>query len=512
MSRKLALPACLLTLLGFAPIALAADEPPKAPAFQAGFAERDITPEIGMEAPGGYGKSYHRAVHDPCKVRAAVFDDGKTRVALVGIDALGIRRETVQKVRQTVEERTGIPAGSILIGASHSHSSGPIVWIMPGEYDHASPLVQDLAYKQSTCVDPKYLATVEKALIDALCEANDRRVPARAGVGSGMEETVAYNRRFLMRDGRSVTHPGLGNPDIVEPAGPVDPEVGVVGAWSAEEPDKLLGCVVNFACHATTSPGGISANYIYYLEKVIQGYYGKDAVVVFVAGASGDITQVDNQSPYQYPSGDRWAQLVGGKVGAEALKVLLTMERGELVPLASKSKTWEIPRRVPDPHKVKERLDLVQQDRAKVDPAEWTFAKETVMLDALLKEHPTATVEVQAVQVGPAVFVSDPAEYFCRYGLEIKEGSGFPYTFPVSLANGCVGYVPTEDAFGPQGGGYETRLTSYSNLEVTAGTQMRDAGIELARQLKPGPVPEALRRKPFTGRIWPYGDVRPEVK
>ena len=73
-----------------------------------------------------------------------------------------------------------------------------------------------------------------------------------------------------------MTHPGLGNPDIVEPAGPVDPEVGVIGAWDAKDPNRLLGCVVNFACHATTSPGGISANYIYYLEKVIQGYYGKD--------------------------------------------------------------------------------------------------------------------------------------------------------------------------------------------------------------------------------------------
>ena len=485
-----------------------------APVFKAGFAERDITPEVGMEAPGGYGKSYYRSIHDPCKVRAAVFDDGQQRVAIVGIDALGIRRDTVKSVRKAIHEKTGIPAESLLIGASHSHSSGPIGWFKPGEFDGASPLVQRLVYQESTIANLGYLARVEKALVEAVCQAHEKRVLAQAGVGKGREATVAFNRRFKMRDGGSVTHPGQGNPDLLEPAGPVDPEVGVVGAWDAQHPDRLLGCVVNFACHATTSPGngGVSANYIYYLEKAIQGYYGKNAVVVFLAGASGDITQVDNRSPYTHPSGDRWAQIVGGKVGAEALKVLLTMEPGTLAPVGARTRVWNIPRRKPDPERVKACLELVQKDKKAVDPTEWIFAKEIVVLDTLVKREPTVEVEVQALQLGPAVFVTDPAEYFCQYGLEIKASSGFPFTFPVSLANGCVGYVPTEEAFGPHGGGYETRLTSYSNLVTDAGSQMRDAGIALARQLKPGPVPEPTRRPPFTGKPWTYGNVRPELK
>ena len=221
-----------------------------------------------------------------------------------------------------------------------------------------------------------------------------------------------------------------GTPISSSRPGRVNPEVGVVAAWDAKDPNKLLGCVVNFACHATAGPGGISANYIYYLEKVIQGYYGKDCVVVFVAGASGDITQVDNQSPFKNPDSDRWSQIVGGKVGAEALKVLLTMEHGDLGPVEARTRTWEIRRRPPSPARVEAALAIVQGDRAKVDPTEWTFAKETVLLDALLKKEPAAEVEVQAVQVGPAVFVTTPAEYFCRYGLEIKASSGFPFTFP----------------------------------------------------------------------------------
>jgi len=62
------------------------------PAFRAGFAEAGITPAIGMEQPGSYNKVFHKKLHDPCKVRAAVFDDGAKTVALAGIDGLFVPR------------------------------------------------------------------------------------------------------------------------------------------------------------------------------------------------------------------------------------------------------------------------------------------------------------------------------------------------------------------------------------------------------------------------------------
>lgn len=507
MRCRISLGLCLAFVCTFVPKLLAQD-----PLFEVGFAERDVTPEIGMEAPGGYGKARHDKLHDPCKVRASVFHDGTQTVALVGIDAIGIRRETVLKVRKAIHDKTGINEDAILIGASHSHSSGPVAWIMPGEFDHASQLVQDLAYNKSTCVDPKYLAHFENQLVDAVVAAHQSKKSVKAGIGTGIEGSVAFNRRFRMRDGRSVSHPGLGNPEITEPAGPVDPTVGVIGVWDAQDPNRLVGCVVHFTCHGTTNPGGISANYVYYLEKVIQGYYGKECVVVFLNGASGDVTQVNNQSPNQYPAAERWAQQVGGKIGAEALKVLFAMEPGTMPPLAARTKVWQNDRRIPSAKTIAKAKELIAKPVDQVDSTEWTFAKETLLLEALIAKQPKVEIEVQAIQVGPAVFVSDPAEYFCQYGLEIKAGSGFPFTFPVSLANGCVGYVPTEEAFGEKGGGYETRLTSYSNLEITAGNKMRDAGIELAKQLKPGAIPLPPKRLPFTGSIWPYGNNRPELE
>jgi neutral ceramidase len=233
---------------------------------------------------------------------------------------------------------------------------------------------------------------------------------------------------------------------------------------------------------------------------------------VFLNGACGDVTQVDNLSRDRNRQGEDMSRFTGARVGAEAVKVMVSEARGELKPVAAATKTLPLKRRPLSQERVAECRRIVEEGlkQEKTNTTEWIFAKEIVVLDYLMGRTPVVETEVQAIQVGPAVFLANPAEYFCQLGLDIKKGSPFAYTYVVELANGCIGYVPTEDAFLPSGGGYETVLTSYSNLEITAGRKLVGASLELARTLNPGAVPERQKAEPVR-EAWSYGVLGPDV-
>jgi neutral ceramidase len=487
--------------------------------LKVGFSERDITPDVGMGYAGNYFPTYLTGFHDRCKVRAVVFDDGVMQVALVGTDTVSVPRSIVEAARKKIHERSGLYPEAVMIGAAHNHSGGPVTG-ETGLYDDASEFLQRLAYKESSVSDRGYFQLVTDQIVNAVCDAFENRSKALCGVGTGGEDKVAFSRRFYMKNGLTYTHPGQGNPDIVKIAGAVDPDVNVIGVWKPN--GEFLGCIVNFTCHATTSPGSgsvSSANWIYYMERVIRGAMGADVPVVFLQGACGNVTQVDNLSPYKRQGGTQWAEFVGGRVGAEAVKVLLTMVPGAPLPLGSSSTVLQIKRRAPSAAHVKEAYEVVQHDfKTFDDQAKWLFAKETVLADYLIKKSPVVPVEVQAIQIGPAVFVSNPAELFCQAGLDIKKASRFPQTSVVSYANGKVGYVPTEDCFGPNGGGYETRLSSHTNLDITASSQIVSAGVSLISRLQPGVVPVPQKAASFCpsdagigSHEWSYGNLPPQV-
>lgn len=468
---------------------------------KAGFAETDITPAVGSEIPGNYRKQFHDSIHDACKVRAGYFENGGKGVCLIGMDALMVPRHLVEKVRARV------PNVDILIGASHSHSSGPLGMVQPGEYDHASPEVQELAYKQSSNADAAYLKLVEDQTVRAIEAARRNALPSQWGFGAGKEDAAIFNRRFVMKNGGTVTHPRQGNPDILKVAGPVDGTVTVLGVFN--DANQLTGCVVNYSCHATTSPKGASANWIYDMERTIRGTFGDHVIVVFLQGFSGDVTQVDNLDPHVAPTGAESSRVVGSRVGAEVVKVIVSMHPGAPLAVSAATKVFAEGRRIPGTERVKQSWDVVRKPGVNPATAEWVFAKEVVLLDALLAKDRSVNVEVMAVAIGPMVFVSAPGEMFVELGLALRKASPFPFTCPVSLANGCVGYVPTAAAFAEGGGGYEQRLSSYTNLVPDAGDRMVREGVRLMKALSPQQVSKRAPAAPFKA-AWDYGNVGPD--
>lgn len=280
---------------------------------------------------------------------------------------------------------------------------------------------------QTVTADPDYLEKVRKGIVEAVVEADAKRGDAKGNAGYGLADPVVFSCRFKMEQGRAMTHSGQGSPDIIKPVGQIDPRVGVLGVWDAG--GKFLGCVVNFACHGTTGSGGISADYIGCVVKTIRGLMGGGAGVVFVNGFYGDVIRVDNQSPYQIKRfGEVTARDVGGRDGAEALKAMLAMEQGAAPPgpMVAKSRILKLERRPPSPEHLAEAMEIVKQDPKTADHTTWTFAKKTVVIAARIAKEPVDDAEVQAIQVGPVVFPTSTAEFFCQYGLDLEEGKQVP--------------------------------------------------------------------------------------
>ncbi len=424
-----------------------------------GFARLDITPRLGAEMPGAFNARHNTGVHDPLHVSAMVVDDGGECAAFLGVDALSIRHSAVSRAREIVARHCG-RAIPVLAAASHTHAGGPT----------------------ATCLgsteDPEYTRLVSDRIAQAVVVAYRRRTPARLGVGVGHEETVAYNRRFWMKDGRQTTHPGKGNPDIVRVAGPIDPQVGVVGAWDLD--GRCLGCLVNYTLHCTVMGGlEVSADYPYYLDRTLRAALGEECVTVFINGAYGDVTQVANTIQREREFGEKWSRRIGTILGGEALKVLAATEPQDEVRVRSAAAHIHLTPRAVSPEA------LAAAEALLATPGDWNterwYARELVLLAEMNRQEPEVPAEVQVLVLGDTAIVATPGEVFCEFGLRLKQESPFAHTFVANTANGSIGYVPTPEAMGPQGGGYEPRLCRSSKLVPEAGDQLVATALRLLR-------------------------------
>ncbi|MGL4551019.1 MAG: hypothetical protein ACRC33_07520, partial [Gemmataceae bacterium] len=362
--------------------------------YQVGFGVGDITPEVGMDMPGGFLPNPGKGVRDhPLLAVACVVSDGTRTVALVGIDALFIGKSTVERCRRVIQKETKIPAEHVLIGTNHTHSGGPI---------------NDTFYSPP---DAKYLEIVVKGITSAVIDGARSLHAAEIGVGTGREDGIAFNRRFIMRDGREITHPGKpGTPhhgQIVGPAGPTDPDVGVLAARDPK--GNVRGVVVHFSCHSTVVGGNLfSPDYAGYLRKHLKAVYGPATPVCFLLGACGDITQVDNLST-SADFGPAVADLMGRKLAAEAERTIRRMKWEPKGAVDAHTVTVPVAiRDEPDPSREVPPFGLGSDGKDRVYGKIFDAEKQKVAEER--KKSPILQAEVQALRVGPLGVVGTGAE------------------------------------------------------------------------------------------------------
>jgi hypothetical protein len=264
-----------------------------------------------------------------------------------------------------------------------------------------------------------------------------------------------------MIDGTVGWNPGKKNPRIVKPAGPIDPDVPFVvfdaagpGSKGKEAASSPLAVYVNYAVHLDNIGGlRISADVPGVVARALAEVHGPELVTLYGTGCCGDINHIDvNSAEPQKGLGN--ASRMGLILAAEVMRAWPELkEVAATGPLQIRSAEVELALpAVSDEEVAEAKAILARRADAKQKPP--TFL-ETVQaykaLDVAERKGEPRVAEVQVITLGPDVaWVSLPGEIFVELGLELKQDSPFPYTLPVELANGSVGYVPTRRAY-PQG-------------------------------------------------------------
>ncbi|MGL4549976.1 MAG: hypothetical protein ACRC33_02210, partial [Gemmataceae bacterium] len=365
--------------------------------LRVGVAKVDITPPAGTKVVGHVREV--DGVRDPLHAVALLLDDGKTKAALVTLDLISCTPDMARQLRDAVGGATKTPAGNIMVAASHNHSG-------PGWADN-----------------PGWARKVATDLAAATAKAAKAMRPVSVGYGEGRIDFNIQRRKVI--DGRAVVR--------LNPDGPCDHRVKVLRFDDGRSADPLA-VLMHAVCHPCVFTWGdrwtpphprgypkMSADFPGEAKSLVEKVYGADTTALFLQGCAGDIRP--NLPGLPYRCGDdadiRWA---GRGLGCAA------------VGASDRS--------------------LVREQFARRPAAYPVRCASQVVAVPSAKKGETVRCELQAMKVGPYLFLTLPGEPFVEYGYRLEKAiADRAVPVVVGYANGDIGYICTAKAF--KEGGYE---------------------------------------------------------
>jgi hypothetical protein len=419
----------------------------EAPVFQAGFAELEITPPLGTPKQGSNGKTVATSVLDPLYARAAVFERGTERFALLQLDTALIPAAETRRIREKALKDHGFPPNRIMIAATHNHAGPALV-------------------NEGLPRDEAYVTVLVEKCAQVLGSALRGRTPAEIKIGTAFEFEVSFNRRILMRDGTVRTHGSFKDPRALAFEGPIDPELGVLEVRGKD--GRVLGALLNFACHPTAhwNDGIISAGFPGVAARILKEK--GIPVPLFLQGAAGNM---HTQDPRGFP--EKSVEEIGKTLAGDAEQALAGGAWSTPKSLSASSRTLSLSFRTVTPE------DLSGTGKGMQRFGEKGYYDRKIPELLKYMEKGAEEGEVQVFRLDDLVLASQPSESFAELGLRIKESAWPARAWVVGYANGMLGYLPHEEAF--RHGGYECTFGPPSLMAPDTGSRLAQTAIELIR-------------------------------
>jgi neutral ceramidase len=410
-----------LILLAAVPTARAAQPAAPAAPFQVGAARLDYTPAAD-KLPRNF-----TGVLDPIYIRSIVVDNGRTRGALISVDAGGIATDLFNKVSARAAKELNIPATQVLLSATHTHS-----------------------------VPFQPIEGVEEKILQSLRDAIAQLQPARVAWGTG-QSYINVNRDRVDR----ATNRWWEGPNY---EGTSDKTVAVV---RFETPTGApIAVYYNYAVHAVLTgtldliSGDIPGATSRYVEEALGG----NAVALFDSGAAGDQNPIYFNQTYELRD----------------IRIADYAKRGEDISNAMPPGGQGLDRQNPRVQVLlKQQAQMTQsmgqmlgeevlhvmRDSLEKPAMDFTLRGATASLSCPARRRtdsgragfpgtyvdaPDVSIRLSALRLGDVYIGAVDGEVYNAIAQRLKRESPFKHTLLSTLTNGSAptGYIPSDDAFG----------------------------------------------------------------
>ncbi len=390
--------------------------------IQAGAAQRDITPPVGLEIQHYYRISV--GVHDPLFARCLYLqDDQGHSLAIICLDLISGGFDACDSLREEIRRETGIE--NVLINFSHSHSSAA------------------LGRRGRTAVSNDRGSTWNDATLDSILamvqEAQQRAEPVTLRVGRAASQT-GFNRRLI---DETTGHVFMG----VNRQGPRVPWVNVLIADSRKT-GKPMSVLFETAAHPVIVPHTTkktSADYPGAAVQRICEELGDEVIAMFAQGCGGNVNGYPLRSSYEN------AVSQGRKLGDN---VLAAMENSQ--PIQSDILQVKMVRKLLPSEPLPTEAEWKQMaEEHRDNPDRMRQLRRIRELMDRRAPPPPRRLDVWAVMLGRDwCLMALPHEMFCQYELWIDKNAPFQHTMTLAYTNGYEGYIAVDDAWrmGAKGG------------------------------------------------------------